>query len=185
MAITCASDWRGTSGSGGKWANHESNLSADEMIALATTIIDLGEMNNLPTTAAQCWKDLATSLKTGSVEITKGIHQRESKVHFDVTGSVGANGTYHVFVKAGDSTPVTSSPLLWGPPNLKGKTYTRNLFKYAVSGLSCKVGGTMKLYPAIYVTLSDVEKPLGRARGQSFSTGNSKATPTLAEQLLM
>lgn len=155
------------------------------MIALAARIINLGDMNKLPATADQCWKDLASGLKTGDVTITKGIHQRDSKVHFDVTSSVGNNGTYHVFVKAGDSIAVDSSPVNWGPPGLKGKSYTRNLFEYEVSGLSCVVGGTAKLYPSVFVTLGDVEKPLGRARSSSFSTGNSTAVPTASEQQQM
>jgi len=181
MAITCASDWRGLSRNG-NYANHESNLNENEMIALAAGIINLGEMNNLPAKADQCWKDLASGLKSGNVKVTKGIHQRDTKVHFDVTSSVGNNGTYHVFVKAGDSLAVPSSPVQWGPPGLKGKTYTRNLFKYEVSGLSCVVGGTAKLYPSVFVTLGDVEKPLGRARSSSFSIGNSTAVPTATEK---
>ncbi|PWE57878.1 hypothetical protein DEM27_01395 [Metarhizobium album] len=61
-----------------------------------------------------------------------------------------------------------------------GKTVKRSLFKYEVSGLSYRQG-VDHLYPPLFVTLSDVEKPLGRARRSSFCQGNSMAPVTRSE----
>lgn len=181
MAVVCSPSWKGTSNNN-KWDNHESSLSEAEMIALAETIINLGEMNALPAGVRQEFKDLAAGLKNGTVTITKGIHERDSKVHFDVKSSVGAlpRPTFHVFVKAGDDVVVTSAPGGgWGPT--KGKTIDRTLFKFVVSGLSFKIGNAFHLYPAIYATIADVEKPLGRPRSKSLSIGNSSAPYSASE----
>lgn len=181
MAVVCAVGWQGLANNG-KWANHESSMNETEMKALGETIINLSDMNALPAGARQCFKDLASALKTGTVTITKGIHQRDSKVHFDVTSSVGANGTYHVFVKTGADVSVISPRVGWGAPGKMGKTVTRSLFGYEVSGLSCRTGNVDYLYPAIFTLLSEVEKPLGRPRSSSFSIGNSTAPVTASEQ---
>jgi hypothetical protein len=152
------------------------------MNALGETIINLGDMNNLPPGVRQEWKDLAAGIKNGTVTITKGIHERDSKVHFDVKSSVGAlpRPTFHVFVKAGDDVVVTSPPGGgWGPT--KGKTIDRSLFKFVVTGLSFKVGDAFHLYPAMFVTIADVEKPLGRPRSKSLSIGNSSAPYSASE----
>lgn len=181
MAVVCATGWKGSSNNG-KWENHESSLSDTEMKALGETIVDLAEMKNLPLGTQQCFKDLASALKTGTVTITKGIHQRDSKVHFDVQSSVGVSGTFHVFVVPGADVAVISPKVGWGDPRLTGKTVTRSLFKYVVSGLSYRIGSVDHLYPSIFATLSEVEKPLGRPRGKSFSLGNSTAPVTHAEK---
>lgn len=184
MAITCDDSWRGSSNNG-RWENHESNLSKDEMIALAGQIGSLPGFAALPVGTAQCFKDLAAALVSGNVVITKGIHQRDSKVHFDVRCSPGVTGTFHVFIKAGTDSAVASAPVNWGLPSLKGKTFTRSLFQYEVSGLSYRVGGADLLYPACFARLDELEKPLGRARRNSLCIGNSSAVPTVSEQQLM
>ena len=183
VAVVCEPGWRGTSNNN-KWDNHESSLSEAEMIELGKSIINLGQMNNLPTGTRKCFKDLAAALKTGTVTITKGIHQRDSKVHFDVQASGDTTGTFHVFVKTGEDVSIISPPIKagWGiSPSLVGKTVTRSLFKFVVSGLSYRAGSVDYLYPAIFTQLSEVEKPLGRARSSSFSTGNSTAVVTRTE----
>lgn len=183
MAVVCETGWRGTSNNN-KWDNHESSLSEAEMIELGKSIINLGQMNSLPSTTRKCFKDLAAALKTGTVTITKGIHQRDSKVHFDVVASGDTKGTFHVFVKTGEEVSVISPPVAsgWGiSPGLVGKTVTRSLFKFVVSGLSYRSGSVDYLYPAAFTMLSQVEKPLGRARSTSFSTGNSTAVVSRTE----
>lgn len=182
MAIVCADTWQGTANNG-KWDNHESSLSKDEMIALAGTIPGLFTTDPLPPGTPQCFIDLAESFKSGTVTITKGIHQRDSKVHFDVTGSKGVTrGTFHVFVVPGVDKIAVSPKIGWGAPKLTGKTVERTLFAYAVSGLSYRVGAMDHLFPAVFAQLADLEKPLGRPRGKSFSAGNSNAVPTNSER---
>ncbi len=179
MAVKCAPDWRGTSNNG-KWANHESSLNEDEMKKLGESIATL--LQDIPDDSEQCFKDLAKALKSGTVTITKGIHQRDSKVHFDVQSSIGVKGTFHVFVVPGADISVISPKVGWGEKDLMGKTVTRSLFQYVVSGLSYRIGATDHLYPALFTMLSEVEKPLGRPRGKSFSLGNSTAQVTHAEK---
>lgn len=185
MAVVCDPGWKGTSNNG-KWDNHESNLSDAEMIKLGEAIIDLAEMKALPTSTRQCFKDLSAALTGGTVTITKGIHQRDDKVHFDVKISSGVKGTFHVFLKTGEEASVISPPVPstgWGiPTHAKGKTVTRSLFKYQISGLSYRATPSVDyLYPPLFVTLSELEKPIGRSRRSSFCQGNSTAAVTRSE----
>lgn len=188
MAVVCAQGWQGTSNQG-RWENHESGMSDDEMKALGETIARLPGMDNPPNGTEQCFKDLSSALKGGTVTITKGIHQRDSKVHFDVTSSVGVKGTFHVFVKTGAESKVISPPVPtvgWGiPDKAKGKSVERSFFAYEVSGLSYRIGNVDLLYPAAFTRLDELEKPLGRSRRQSLCLGNSAALPTRSEMELM
>jgi len=187
MAVVVEAGWRGVSNQG-KWDNHESNLSEDEIKALAESIINIPGFKAPVPETAQCFKDLSNALQNGTVTVTKGIHQRDSKVHFDVKSSIGATGTFHVFVKAGDTSAVPSSPVVggWGiAKDMIGKTVTRNLFAYVVSGLSYRVGGMDYLFPTAFVALTDLEKPLGRERRNSLCVGNSQAAPSRSEMLTL
>lgn len=187
MAVIVDAGWRGVSNQG-KWDNHESNLSEDEIKALAEAIINLPNLKVPAPETAQCFKDLSNALQNGTVTVTKGIHQRDSKVHFDVKSSIGVTGTFHVFVKAGENSAVESAPIAggWGiAKDMVGKTVTRNLFNYVVSGLSYRVGGMDYLFPAAFLALTELEKPLGRARRNSMCVGNSQATPSRSEMLTL
>ena len=184
MAVVCDPGWKGTS-SNGKWDNQESNLGEAEMIALGEAIIDLAEMKALPTSIRRCFKDLSAALTGGTVTITKGIHQRDDKVHFDVKISSGVAGTFHVFLKTGEEANVISPPVQpgWGiSDTINGKTVTRSLFKYQISGLSYRASpGVDYLYPPLFVTLSELEKPIGRPRRSSFCQGNATAAVPRSE----
>ncbi|HUD28909.1 MAG TPA: hypothetical protein VMQ93_08565 [Novosphingobium sp.] len=188
MAVTCKDGWQGVSNRG-NWDNHESGLSEAEMIALAGQIPLLPGFTAMVAGTPQCFQDLAEAFKSGDVKITKGIHQRDAKVHFDVTSSIGVTGTFHVFVKTGAESSVISPPVPttgWGiPTNAKGKTVTRSFFSYEVSGLSYRIGAVDLLYPAAFTRLDELEKPLGRTRRSSLCLGNSTALPSRSEMELM
>ncbi len=184
MAIVFDANWKGSSNIGG-WDNHESNLSESEMEPLAAAIINLPDLKNPGPQTEQCFKDLSQALQSGTVTVTKGIHQRDSKVHFDVKCTGGSKGTFHVFVTAGSEVQKESSKLQagWGvPENLVGKSVMRNLFQYVVSGLSYRVGKVDYLFPSNFQILSDLEKPLGRERRRSLCLGNSTPVPTHIER---
>jgi hypothetical protein len=161
MAIKFQDGWNDESG---HFSNHDSSLSETEMESLVGEILQIDKMDNLPDDAHQCWKDLATGLKSGDITVVKGIHQRNTKVHFNVASSAAPNVTYHIFVKAGQSKLV-----YWQKRKTTLKSFS--CFSHTVSGFSCKVAGVMQLYPAVYATLDEIEKP-GRPRRESFSIGN-------------
>ena len=177
--ITCEPGWKGAGGVG-VWANHESGLNEDEMIALTGELISLAGMSGpLPPGMNAHFQRVRDALAsaTDQIKIVKGIHQRDSKVHFDIkiSDANGANetATYHVFVVPGAVTIHT------GAKNPSGVSVQRKLAAYSPSGLSIKVG-VMLTWPAAF-RLTDLEKPVGRPRGYSFSLGNSSAPPTFAE----
>lgn len=177
--ITCEPGWKGA-GTVGVWANHESGLNEDEMIALTGELAGLEGMSGpLPPGMNAHFQRVRDALAsaTDQIKIVKGIHQRDSKVHFDIKISAadGSNetATYHVFVVPGAVTIHT------GAKNASGTSVQRKLAAYAPSGLSIKAG-VMLTWPAAFL-LADLEKPVGRPRGYSFSLGNSTALPTMAE----
>ncbi len=177
--ITCEPGWKGAGGVG-VWANHESSLSEDEMIALTGDLIGLEGMSGpLPEGMNAHFKRVRDALAsaTDKIKVVKGIHQRDSKVHFDIkiSDGNGANetATYHVFVVPGTVSIHT------GAKNASGISVQRKLAAYSPSGLSIKAG-VMLNWPAAF-RLTDLEKPVGRPRGYSFSLGNSSAPPTFAE----
>jgi hypothetical protein len=162
------------------WANHESSLDEDEMIALTGLLTGLPGMSGpLPPGMNAHFQRVRNALASATdlIKIVKGIHQRDSKVHFDIkiTDGDGKNPspTYHVFVVPGVVTIHT------GAKNASGISVQRKLAAYSPSGLSVKVG-VMHTWPAAFL-LSALEKPVGRPRGYSFSLGNSSAPPNFAE----
>jgi hypothetical protein len=177
--ITCEPGWKGAGGIG-VWANHESSLSDDEMIALAGAMTGIAGMTGplQPGMHAHFHRVRnALASATDKIKIVKGIHERDSKVHFDIkiSDANGANETamYHVFVVPGAVSIHT------GAPSPSGTRVQRKLAAYNPSGLSIR-DGVMFTWPAAFL-LADLEKPVGRPRGYSFSLGNSSAPPTLAE----
>lgn len=177
--IACDPNWKGQAVRGG-WANHESSLTEAEMIALATQISGIQGMSGLPVPPMNAhFLRVRTALAsaTEKILITKGIHQRDKKAHFNIqiTDANDANRslTYEVFVKPG------VAKIFEGAATAGGTKIKRRLAEYIPSGLSVK-DGVILTWPAVY-ELVDLEKPVGRPRGYSFSLGNSAAPATFAE----
>ncbi len=192
--IEFAADWNKPvkldQGLGKLVENHESSLSQDEMTALVLAVLDIPGMGELPAEMPEPIKALAERLasKDGRVQVQKGIHQRDSDVHFTIALLPLTAGGYHIWLKAGGDVVVNTGPVKWGAPSAKGKVAHRNLFKYQPTGLSF-LEGKAKVehkWPAMFV-VSKGNMPLGRPRGQSFSVGNSttvaQTTPKVGEEL--
>ncbi|MCW8307567.1 hypothetical protein AruPA_11005 [Acidiphilium sp. PA] len=173
--ITCETGWKGMSNQG-KWSNHESSLSEAEMIDLAGQIsLIAGMSGDDPVGMDAKFKAVRAALasSTATIKITKGIHQRDSKAHFDIVVSGTEGGTFHVFVIPGVATSHT------GGKSYSGKTIVRQLAAYIPSGLSVN-DGVIKTWPSQF-KLAELEKPVGRPRGYSLSIGNSLPPPTFLE----
>lgn len=178
--ITCDPNWKGLAVRGG-WANHESSLDEAEMIALAGQIANIAGMSGpepegMHARFRRVREVLASA--TARLVVTKGIHQRNQKAHFNiqVMDADGGNKslTYEVFVTPGVATIVEGTPT-------GGKRIQRKLAAYIPCGLSVK-DGVILVWPAIF-ELADLEVPVGRPRGYSFSQGNSLAPASMAEVL--
>lgn len=188
MAVfTCAPNWKGIAIKGG-WQNHESSLSENEIIELAKQIANIPGMSGPePAGLHDKFKLLRAALASAdqSISITKGIHERENKAHFDIQIGDGAAGTFHVFVAPGQAIIVQGAT----KDKLQIK---RKLAPYIPTGLSVPAAGILQLWPAVFKTadlverptvLADLEKPVGRPRGYSLSAGNSAAPPTFKESV--
>lgn len=188
MAVfSCAPNWKGIAVKGG-WQNHESSLTDNEIIELAKQIANIPGMSGPePMGMHNKFKLLRAALASAdqTICITKGIHERDKKVHFDVQIGNGAAGTFHVFVAPGQAIIVQGTT----KDKLQIK---RKLAPYVPTGLSVPAEGILQLWPAIFKTadlverptvLADLEKPVGRPRGYSLSSGNSSAQPTFSEAL--
>jgi hypothetical protein len=177
MAIfTCEPGWRGQSVNG-KWQNHESSFDETEMVELAKQIVSIpGMSGDEPQGMHAKFKLMRTALasSTESIKITKGIHQRLDKVHFDVKIGNGSAGIFHIFVAPGVAIIVE------GTPSSSGSKIKRKLAPYVPTGMSVPDGNILRLWPSQF-TLSDLEKPVGRPRNYSLSTGNSIAPPRFDE----
>jgi hypothetical protein len=166
--------WKGISLKGG-WSNHESSLSDDEMLALAGQIKNIpGMSGDEPPVMPPVFKSLRAALASEDavITITKGLHERDAKAHFDIKIAT-VTGTFHVFVAPGAPQTVTVQ-------KLAKQVVQRRLAPYMPTGLSIPVANTMRLWPSQYKQ-SDLEKPVGRPRGYSMSIGNSSAPPRTAE----
>ena len=177
--ISCSTGWMGLAVKGG-WANHECSFSELEMVALAGQIVNLAGMSGVePVDMNANFKRVRDALAsaTDKINIVKGIHQRDAKVHFDIQISSGDGSNlsvmYHVFVVPGVAAIVE------GGVTRGGTRIKRKLAAYIPSGLSCKVG-VMLTWPAAFA-LVDLEKAVGRPRGYSFSVGNSAPPASFAE----
>lgn len=190
--ITFADDWNKRvkldQGFGKEVENHESSLSEDEMKALVLAILDIPGMKAPPPEMPDTIKALAERLSSadGRVLVQKGIHQRDTDCHFTVALLPLEAGGYHVWLKAGEDVVVNTGPVKWGSADRVGKVGHRNRFKYVPSGVSF-LQGKAKVetkWPAMFV-ISKGHMPIGRARGQSFSIGNSalaaSIVPTASE----
>jgi len=179
MAFSATIEFSGNwSGTDDDYDNHESSLSDDEMKPLVKSILLLSGMDNPPLLMPAIFKTLSAAMQDSdeTIVVTKGIHQRNDKVHFNIKIK-GLVPVYHVFVGPGDNVEVESSPAIagWGISQSNvGKTIKRTLFEYKTTGLSIVTGGNVcLLWPAQFSQLSELEKPLGRKRSTSFSIGNS------------
>jgi hypothetical protein len=177
--IKCAEGWKGLAVRGG-WANHESNFTEDDMITLAGQIVNVEGMSGLePANMNALFKRVRNALAsaTDKISITKGIHQRDSKAHFDIEVSNGDGSSvspvFHVFVKPG------VEQIVEGGKTSGGTRIKRKLAEYIPSGLSVK-SGVILTWPSQF-QLVDLEKPVGRPRGYSFNVGNSQAPANFAE----
>ena len=172
--ITCQTGWMGAS-INGKWSNHESNMTEADMIALAALIANIPGMSGaaVPGMDASFAAVRTVMASVGdNLVITKGIHERNTKVHFDIQIAAVA-GTFHVFLTAGVVSIHTGAAT-------NNKVTQRKLAPYVPSGLSIKTNGIIQTFPAL-IPLATLEQPFGRPRGYSFNVGNSTAVATGAE----
>lgn len=184
--VELAPGWKGTANQG-KWDNHESSLNDAEMKALVLKIADIAGMKApLADTMHAKFRGLATALAAGddvTITVTKGIHERDTKCHFDVQAP-GVAGTFHVFLAPGGSHVITGTYAPtggWGPKKKYQVEWT--LTEFLPSGLSIPSGGRgspMLTWPAV-MAVSALEKGFGRPRRYSFSAGNSTAPVTSAD----
>jgi hypothetical protein len=176
---SCAEGWKGIAVKGG-WANHESNFTEDDMKKLAAQIVNIDGMTGPEKPGMHAlFKRVRTALasETDKIVVTKGIHQRDSKAHFDIQVSsgdgTGTSPVFHVFVKPG------VEKIVEGGVTKGGTAIKRKLADYVPSGLSAK-DGVIRTWPSQFA-LVDLEKPIGRPRGYSFNTGNSQAPASFME----
>ncbi|MBX9698514.1 MAG: hypothetical protein K2X74_03700 [Acetobacteraceae bacterium] len=150
--------------------NHESSLTLDEMKVLVMRILDIPGMKAPPADMPESIKLLATTLAsdTGKVIVKKGIHQRDTDVHFTVNIYPEAGGAYHVWLKAGEEAETVTGT------NTAGKAMKVKLFRYRPTGITHRVGPVDLKWPAAFV-YSAGNMGLGRPRGQSISIGNVAA----------
>lgn len=173
MALELAKGWDGYDRD---MKNHQSSLSGDELLALANTIINMSGLKAAGDGVGEFWKVLSYELQNNRVWVTKGIHEIDDRPHFNICMTRKFyEQTIEAFVlKVGDGFSVTSPPSAL--KGIEGKTVTRKLFDYRVSGLSARLNGTFQTYPAMYSLGSRA-----RDRRMSMSIGNSNKDPTRAE----
>jgi hypothetical protein len=163
----------------GEHPNHESSLSEDEMRSLCMRILRYVDNMNDATKPAQMDKriwNLAQRLKNdGDVTVRKGIHQRDSKAHFllQIPLSEGKDvfHSYHVWVAPGGVNGKLPDEARY-EKNLETAYTKKEFFQYRPTGIGVTTGGQqMALWPSQFQQ-HQLEVPLGRTRGTSFSTGN-------------
>ena len=113
MAVELARGWNGWEGN---MSNHSSGMNGDEMLALAGTIIDLPGLKKPKDGEDLQWvfKELANKLQTGTVYITKGIHEKD-RLHFNVVMEGGFSNAFEVFVRKGAIGHSVTSPANTNP----------------------------------------------------------------------
>lgn len=166
----------------GVYPNHESSLSKAEMVALCMrTLRYVDNMNDAVKPAQmdpRIW-DLALRLRNdGAVTVRKGVHQRDSKAHFllqiPVPKRKDVFHSYHVWVAPGGVGGRLPNETRYEKSS--DTTYTKkDFFQYRPTGIGVTTAGqVMALWPPQFQQ-HDLEVPLGRTRGSSFSTGNIKS----------
>ncbi len=149
--------------------NHESSLSGDELLHLAGTIIDLKGLKDGGDGVGDFWKVLGKELQSSNtVWITKGIHEIESRPHFNIQMTKPYyKQTIEVFVfKSNNGEDHVSGGAI--AKKVAGQTVTRTLYPYRVSGMSIIYQSVFYTFPAQYM--------LGTRkadRRKSLSIGNS------------
>lgn len=151
-------------------SNHSSGMSGEEMLALAGTIINIPGLKTPEATAHWVWHQLSKQLQTGTVWVTKGIHEKD-RMHFNVVIDGDFRSAFEIFVKLGAIGHTVTSPA-----NANGKTANRILYKYQVRGASVFASGILQNFPSLFTFGTT-----GIDRRPSFSFGNSTKAPTKAE----
>jgi hypothetical protein len=146
-------------------------------------VLTIEGMDAPPENMDQVFKALSEQLRSdaGKVIVKKGIHQRDTDVHFTLNVYPEPGGAYHVWLKVGSTANVPTGA------NFQGKVGQMTLFRYTPTGVTFVQNAIMKKWPAAFV-YSEGNMPLGRPRGSSISVGNITAignTPPTGAQVVM
>lgn len=181
--ITLLPGWSG--GTGAK-PNHESSLGEDEMKALVLRILGIPGITDDAQIKHDRIKRLVTALQsaTDDVSVLKGVHERDTNIHFTVA-LPAVQGGMHVWVKEGATTFVPSAPAADN-----GKVAKISMFSYQPVGISLEIAPYQYAnFPTTFVlTNGRSNKGIGRPRGSSFSAGNKTTAgntpPTMAQRMV-
>jgi hypothetical protein len=158
--------------------NHESSLTAPEMRPLVLAVLNIPGMDNPPDIMPEELRKLSAALRSADDEVVvrKGIHQRETSIHFTINVSPSFCSNFHVYVTQGPQLNGYTDPFpkIKASGNFAGLAYRISRYNYVPTGITFEdAGHVIVCWPAVFVQ-NDGHKQPGLPRGRSLSIGNRK-----------
>jgi hypothetical protein len=177
--IVFDNNWQGTDfmqgAAGVGTPNHESSLTAKEMEPLVLAVLNIQGMDNPPNIMPEELRKLSEALRSPNAEIVvrKGIHQRDTAIHFTINVKPSFCSNFHVYVRQGAAVvvPTAAFPANGKTGTFAGLRYLVNRYNYVPSGITFEdEGRNVKSWPAAFIQEGGARP--GLPRGTSLSIGN-------------